>query len=156
MITALIVAIAMAVLFVKIGRYGGRRYHRGVVRLTPFGDRRVRMGGPGGRKAHVPGGEGVSRETAPGPSAGAGGSAGRDMVGADSTLAPDARDTVGSPAESVPASGVPGSGPGPSVRAGPARFETPLEALQRRFSAGEMGIDEYEREVGRLYGVKEA
>ena len=32
--------------------------------------------------------------------------------------------------------------------------ETPLEALQRRFAAGEITVETYEREVGRLFGVK--
>ncbi len=32
--------------------------------------------------------------------------------------------------------------------------ETPLEVLQRRFSQGEITVETYEREVGRLFGVK--
>jgi hypothetical protein len=32
--------------------------------------------------------------------------------------------------------------------------ETPLESLQRRFSAGEITVETYEREVGRLFGVR--
>jgi len=32
--------------------------------------------------------------------------------------------------------------------------ETPLESLQRRFAEGHMSVDQYEREVGRLFGVK--
>lgn len=36
----------------------------------------------------------------------------------------------------------------------PAKVETPLEALQRRFAAGELSIEAYEREVGKLYGVR--
>jgi len=42
-------------------------------------------------------------------------------------------------------------------RAAPApRVESPLESLQRRFAAGTISVEEYEREVGRLYGVKSA
>ena len=36
----------------------------------------------------------------------------------------------------------------------PAPRETPLEALQRKFAAGHMSIEEYEQEVGKLYGLK--
>jgi hypothetical protein len=32
--------------------------------------------------------------------------------------------------------------------------ETPLESLQRRFAEGHMSVDQYEREVGRLFGLK--
>jgi hypothetical protein len=32
--------------------------------------------------------------------------------------------------------------------------ETALESLQRRFSRGEISVETYEREVGRLFGVK--
>jgi hypothetical protein len=32
--------------------------------------------------------------------------------------------------------------------------ESPLESLQRRFSEGEISVEAYEREVGRLFGVK--
>jgi hypothetical protein len=35
-----------------------------------------------------------------------------------------------------------------------ARAETPEESLQRRFAAGAISIEEYEREVGKLYGLK--
>jgi hypothetical protein len=41
--------------------------------------------------------------------------------------------------------------PAPSVA---PPVETPLAALQRRFAAGELSMEQYEREVGRLYGVK--
>lgn len=34
------------------------------------------------------------------------------------------------------------------------RPETPLEALQRRFADGQISLDHYEREVGRIYGLK--
>jgi hypothetical protein len=47
-----------------------------------------------------------------------------------------------------------GPGAAPSQPVAP-RAETPLESLQRRFAAGEMDIDQYEREVGKLYGVKD-
>jgi len=36
----------------------------------------------------------------------------------------------------------------------PARVETPVESLQRRFAQGEITMEEYEREVGRLFGVR--
>jgi len=32
--------------------------------------------------------------------------------------------------------------------------ETPLESLQRRFSRGEITVETYEREVGRLFGIE--
>jgi hypothetical protein len=37
----------------------------------------------------------------------------------------------------------------------PTRVETPVESLQRRFAAGDITMEEYEREVGRLFGVKQ-
>jgi hypothetical protein len=40
--------------------------------------------------------------------------------------------------------------------AAPHKVETPLESLQRRFAAGEITVEHYEREVGRLYGLKAA
>jgi len=36
------------------------------------------------------------------------------------------------------------------------RVETPIEALQRRFAQGEITVEEYEREVGKLYGVRQS
>jgi hypothetical protein len=36
-----------------------------------------------------------------------------------------------------------------------ARAETPIEKLQREFARGDMGVDEYERELNRLYGIRE-
>jgi hypothetical protein len=36
-----------------------------------------------------------------------------------------------------------------------ARVETPVESLQRRFAQGDITMEEYEREVGRLFGVKQ-
>ncbi len=38
--------------------------------------------------------------------------------------------------------------------AAPPRAETRLESLQRRFASGELSIEEYERSVGDLYGLK--
>jgi hypothetical protein len=37
----------------------------------------------------------------------------------------------------------------------PPKVETPIESLQRRFAQGEMSMEQYEREVGELYGVKD-
>jgi len=48
-------------------------------------------------------------------------------------------------------------GPEPLVelsKAVPPKAETPLESLQRRFAEGKIGVEHYEREVGRLYGLK--
>jgi len=42
----------------------------------------------------------------------------------------------------------------PQVSPPPPVAETPLESLQRRFSRGEITLEAYEREVGRLFGVK--
>jgi hypothetical protein len=36
----------------------------------------------------------------------------------------------------------------------PARAETPVEKLQREFARGDMSVDEYERELNRLYGIR--
>jgi hypothetical protein len=36
----------------------------------------------------------------------------------------------------------------------PARAETPVEKLQREFARGDMSVDEYERELNKLYGIR--
>lgn len=33
--------------------------------------------------------------------------------------------------------------------------ETPVEKLQREFARGDMSVDQYERELNRLYGIRE-
>jgi hypothetical protein len=38
----------------------------------------------------------------------------------------------------------------------PTRVETPLEKLQREFAEGALTVEQYEREVGKLYGVQDA
>lgn len=38
----------------------------------------------------------------------------------------------------------------------PPAPETPLESLQRRFAKGDITVEHYEREVGRLFGLKSA
>jgi hypothetical protein len=43
--------------------------------------------------------------------------------------------------------------PQQDMRVAPPR-ETPLETLQRRFAAGAISVEEYEREVGKLFGLK--
>lgn len=42
----------------------------------------------------------------------------------------------------------------PEVTRVAAPRETPLESLQRRFASGAIGVEEYEREVGKLFGLK--
>jgi hypothetical protein len=42
----------------------------------------------------------------------------------------------------------------PDVTAVAPHRETPLETLQRRFAAGAISVEEYEREVGKLFGLK--
>ncbi len=39
--------------------------------------------------------------------------------------------------------------------AAPARAETPLEKLQRDFAQGKITVEQYEQEVGKLFGVRE-
>lgn len=47
--------------------------------------------------------------------------------------------------------------PGPPAQAlPPQRVETPVEALQRRFAQGEITVEEYEREVGKVFGVRQS
>jgi len=35
-----------------------------------------------------------------------------------------------------------------------SRAANPLEVLQRRFASGDISVEQYEREVGRLYGIR--
>ncbi|MCI0432960.1 MAG: hypothetical protein L0271_04830 [Gemmatimonadetes bacterium] len=42
-----------------------------------------------------------------------------------------------------------------ALRSPATRVETPLEKLQRQFSTGEITVEQYEHEVGKLYGVRE-
>jgi hypothetical protein len=122
MLTVMIVAIAMAVLFGRIGRYRARRYGSDFLMMGgPFHRRRMRRFRFGGVLMDARGDAGT----------------GTDVSRREPAHAADA-------APRTDAGG-----------AAPARFETPLESLQRRFAAGELGVDEYEHEVGRLYGVKE-
>jgi hypothetical protein len=44
--------------------------------------------------------------------------------------------------------------PGHVRRSRPIAVETPLEKLQREFATGAITVEQYEREVGRLYGVR--
>ena len=45
-------------------------------------------------------------------------------------------------------------GAGHARRSRPIAVETPLEKLQREFATGAITVEQYEREVGKLYGVR--
>jgi hypothetical protein len=49
---------------------------------------------------------------------------------------------------------VPGSPDDRMAALPPPRAETPVEKLQREFARGDMSVDEYERELNRLYGIR--
>jgi len=44
--------------------------------------------------------------------------------------------------------------PPPLTPPPPAPVETPLEVLQRQFANGEMSVEQYERELNRMYGIR--